>query len=99
MKEPGASLKRFHLGIGSVFAGLLLFGGFESLIRTARDPIVRAVIRLLNRFVNSDALRLRETSMDWPFLLASLVVGLIFIVCGLVVGARVLKKKLLATSS
>jgi hypothetical protein len=99
MKEPGASRERFHLGIGSVFAGLLLFGGFESLIRTARDPIVRAVIRLLNRFVNSDALRLRETSMDWPFLLASLVVGLIFIVFGLVVGARVLRKKPLAANS
>lgn len=98
MTEPQTNRKKFHVGIGSVFAGLLFFGGLESLIRLSRDPVTRAIVRLLQRFIKSNALTMRETQTDWILIGANLAVGLILLVAGLIVGARVLKKKPLALS-
>ena len=92
MKELGSRLEGFHVSIASVFAGFMIFSGFESLIRISREPIARALINTINRFVHSNALKLRETQADWLFLSANLVVALIFLVLGVIVGARALRK-------
>lgn len=98
MTESQTNRKKFHVGVASVFAGLLFFGGLESLIRLSRDPVTHALVRLLQRFIKSDALAMRETQTDWIIIAANLVVGLILLVAGLIVGARVLKRRPLALS-
>ena len=99
MKEPGSRPEGFHLSIGSVFAGLMIFSGLESLISVSREPIARALIGMINRFVHSNALKLRETQTGWLFLSVNLVVALIFLVLGVIVGARVLRKNLTTDNS
>lgn len=93
MNAPPPNRKKFHIGITSVFAGLLFFGGLESLIRLSRDPATRAVVGLLHRWVKSNALNMRETQTDWILIWGNLAVGLILLIAGLIVGARVLKRK------
>ncbi|HLJ26825.1 MAG TPA: hypothetical protein VKY85_08955 [Candidatus Angelobacter sp.] len=93
MKELEPRPEKFHIGIGSVFAGLMVFGGFESLIRIGRDPIARAVVHLINRFANSDALKLHEAPTNWLFVWLNVVVALIFLSSSVIVGARVLNKQ------
>jgi hypothetical protein len=86
--ELGKKLEKFHLSIGSVFAGLLLFGGLQTLIKVLHDPIAFAVIRLLNYFVKSNALNVQQPPTDWPFLGASMATLLIFLAASVIFGAR-----------
>lgn len=98
MTEPQVNRKKFHVSIGSVFAGLLFFGGLESLIRLSRDPATRGMVALLHRFINSNALTMRETHTDWVLISANFAVALILLIAGLLVGASVLKRKQAAVS-
>jgi hypothetical protein len=83
---------KFRIGVGSALAGFLLYGGLQALITICQDPLTRAIVGLLNRFIHSNALRMRTVATDWLFIFANLGFGLIFIIGAIIIGARVLRK-------
>lgn len=94
MKELGKKPGEFNVSSGSMFAGLLLFGGLQTLVKIVHEPIAFAVIRLLNHFIKSNALNVRQSPTDWPFLLVSMVTIVIFLAASVIFGAKAMPKSL-----
>lgn len=96
MNAPSIRLKGFQISVTSAFAGFLLFGGFEALVRLGRDPIAQGVMQLLSRF--SHAMPRQMPPTDWSFFCLNLAIAVVFLLVGVTVGARRLKKKRAATN-
>lgn len=93
MTQTESNPGKFHITLSSVMAGFLLFGGLKSLITICQEPLTRAIAGLLNRFLHSNALKIREAPTNWVFIFGNLAFGLIFIVAAIIIGARVLRNK------
>jgi hypothetical protein len=87
--KPG----KFHLSVGSALAGLILFGGLQSFVFACRDPLARAIMRLVGRFIHSNALKIRERPTDWIYIVGSVAFGLIFVIAAIIIGAVILRRK------
>ncbi|HXW15383.1 MAG TPA: hypothetical protein VEN79_12820 [Terriglobia bacterium] len=85
---------KLHLSVGSSLAGFMLFAGLQSLILACRDPLAHASMRLLGRFIHSNALKIREMPTDWVYILGSVAFGLIFIIAAIMIGAVILRKRI-----
>jgi hypothetical protein len=93
MMDMESKPARFHLSIGSSLAGFLLFVGLQSLIFAGREPLAHAIMRLLGRFIHSNALKVRAAPTDWVYIVGSVAFGLVFIIVAIIVGGVTLRKR------